>query len=280
LAKLVGKWRWTIVAILGIALASAVTAALWYYVRPYVEMQPDYLVAAESIEITPPPAWIRSSIVAETVRDAGLPPQLSILDKDLAGQLSRAFGLHPWVAKVGEIQTSYPASIRVELTYRRPVAMVEVSEGLLPIDVEGVLLPTLDFTPQDAQNYPRVAGISSRPLKSVGTSWGDPSVAAAGQLAALLHPLSDILPHPTIRLADAPFGNQNPAGTGKQQPAGGTGLSLLIATQAGGIFVWGSAPSAEGPEEKGAEEKIQKLRQFAKAYGSLDHVPAEQRDLR
>jgi hypothetical protein len=269
----VGRWQRPVVVVLAIVATAAAIVALWFYVRPYVQMQPDYLVASESIEITPLPEWIRSNIVAETIRDAGLPPQLSILDKTIADQLTRAFGLHPWVAKVGEIQTSYPATIRVELTYRRPVAMVAVAEGLLPIDEESVLLPTADFSPHEAQKYPRVEGIASRPLKSLGTTWGDPSVTAAAHLASLLAPLVDILPSPTIRWGEVP--GQSQAG-----PAGQSGATLLIATKSGASFIWGSAPHAERQGESVPAHKIARLRHLAATHGGLDQVPPNQRDLR
>jgi hypothetical protein len=265
------QWRRLVVSLIALTAAVLLGLALWPKLRPYIQEQPEYLVSAEAIEITPLPAWVHTDIVSEAIRDAGLPPQLSILDKKLADQLKGAFALHPWIAKVGSVRTSYPASIHVELTYRQPVALVEVDDGLLPIDAEGIVLPTADFSPGDTNNYPRIVGITSRPLKPVGTSWGDPAITAAALLAASLESLADILPRPTIRLADASLKAQSGL---DMQPI------FLLATASGTSFVWGAAPGHEPPGEASALDKLSMLRQLAAAHGSLDAIPADQRDLR
>lgn len=64
--------------------------------------------------------------------------------------------------------------------------MVEVTRGLLPIDSEGVLLPSEDFSPKEAEAYPRLGGIKSIPVGPVGTKWGDPRVDDNAQIAAVL----------------------------------------------------------------------------------------------
>src|SRR5262249_40387228 len=152
----------------------------------HVESQPEYRVATKDIEIPAAPAWIRADVKTEAIRQGGLPPQLSILDPHLQQRLEQAFGLHAWVAHVENVRTSYPARICVDLQYRRPVAMVEVYGGLLPIDIDGVLLPTEDFSPQEAQTYPRICGVRSSPLGPLGTRWDDPSVEAAAHLGEYL----------------------------------------------------------------------------------------------
>ena len=131
-------------------LAAMVLAAiqLRQQLRPHVAIQPEYLVASADMAITPPPAWIHSDVKATAIRDAALPSKLSILDDRLSERISQACLLNPWIARVEKVQTLYPARIQVNLIYRRPVAMIEVFGGLLPVDSDAVLLPTEDFRPR------------------------------------------------------------------------------------------------------------------------------------
>src|SRR5262245_9849775 len=123
--------KWIGRGLLAAAIVTGSTAAalgLWQKLRPHVSAQREYLVDVRELEVTPPPKWIRANVKAEVLRDAGLPPQISILDERLKETLTQAFSLHPWVAVVEKVETSYPARITVAIAYRRPVAMVEVHD--------------------------------------------------------------------------------------------------------------------------------------------------------
>ena len=104
-------------------------------------------LTANDIAITDRPWWIRSDVRTEVLRDSGLANQpLSILDDGLVERIKRAFSLHPWVAKVVRVTKSRPGRVEVEVVYRRPVAMVEApGEWLVPVDMEGVVLPQRRF---------------------------------------------------------------------------------------------------------------------------------------
>jgi hypothetical protein len=236
-------------------------------VRSHVEAQPEYLVAPSTIEITSPPNWIRADIKAEVIRDAGMREPLSILDQRLPESLSRRFALHPWIERVVAVKTSYPAHIKVELMYRRPIAMVEVHGGLLPIDADGVLLPTEDFTPQSAQNYPRVSGVESSPLGPLGTRWGDTFVEAAAKLAVALQ----------ADWQDLKLHHIQPAA---QWNAASRPAIVEVVTRNGTVFMWGSAPGEEIGDEPKSSEKLSTLKRLAAGDGSLDAAAKSDRDLR
>jgi cell division septal protein FtsQ len=254
-------------AIAGMALVAG-SLALWAKVRPHVQSQPEYLARVSDLEITAPPAWIHADIRAEVIRDTGLPSELSILDDRLINRLSQAFSLHPWVSRVAAVRTAYPVHIAVDLDYRRPVAMVEVSGGLLPIDADGVLLPTEDFTPEQAREYPRAAGVSSTPLGPVGTHWGDPKVEAASKLAD--------------SLADdwQQFGLRRILVREETTAEAGRRLVLDLITRGGITLVWGSPLGSEVASELKPAEKRTRLWQLASADGGLDAAAAGTRDLR
>ena len=105
-----------------------------------------------------------------------------VLDDNLPERVAHAFSLHPWVAKVGLVRRLSPARLEVELVYRRPVCMVEVREGPLPVDGQGVLLPSDDFSPVEKEHYPRLTGIDTMPMGPVGQRWGDGRVVGGAEL--------------------------------------------------------------------------------------------------
>jgi hypothetical protein len=255
-----------VVALIG-ALIIAGSLALWAKVRSHVQTQAEYLVPLAAVEITPPPDWIHADIRAEAIRDVELPESLSILDEKLSDRLSHAFALHPWVARVEGVETSYPAHIRIKLKYRRPVAMVVAYNGLWPVDAEGVLLPTEDFTPQAAQKYPRIVGVTSSSLGPIGTRWGDPLVENAAQLADLLAANWQGLQlhHIAVQQQNTMEANHH--------------VEMQLVSRGGTSFEWGSAPGDEAKDEISAAEKLERLKQLASA-GGLDAVPAGNRDLR
>ena len=144
---------------------------LWDQVRDHVAAAPDYRLDPATIEISPAvPEWIHADLKSEVIRDASLDTGLSTLDPELTMRIAQAFRLHPWVAKVVRVSKHFPAAVKVELVYRRPAAMVEVpGPALLPVDAEGVVLPTDDSRrsmrgsiPASRKSRPRPSGRSAR----------------------------------------------------------------------------------------------------------------------
>ena len=63
------------------------------------------------------------------------------MDDDLVERIAKAFARHPWVARVLAVTKRHPASVKVELAYRKPVCMVVVPGGLVPVDDGGSSCP-------------------------------------------------------------------------------------------------------------------------------------------
>src|SRR5690348_15167783 len=120
---------------------------MWERSEPGIAREPQYILAAERIQITPPPPWVRSDVKGQVLRDSGLLNTASVLDDwdVLAKRVKDAFELHPWIASVDRITRRLPSSLDIELKYRRPVAAVESSDAsgimFLPIDDHAVRLP-------------------------------------------------------------------------------------------------------------------------------------------
>jgi hypothetical protein len=245
--------------------------ALWNHVRTTVAAREVYRLDASEIHITPPPPWIRTDVRAEVIRDAGLAAGLSILDDGLVERVQQAFSLHPWVAKVERVTKRHPAHIDVEIVYRKPAAMVKVADGLYPVDAEGVLLPSEDFSPLETRNYPRLTGVESTPQGLTGTRWGDPIVAGGAKIGEALAPLWTDLQLQAIHWL---------------KPGAGGDASLPamfeLATAGGNRIVWGAAPGSESAGEPTAEQKVERLKNFLAQHGSLDDPTSspDQLDLR
>jgi hypothetical protein len=232
--------------------------AVWRWVRDTVLASPEYSVAPANVEITPLPAWIRSDLRAEIFRDGNLNPPLSIMDDNLTRRIAEAFSLHPWVAKVRQVRKFYPARVEVELVYRKPVAMVVVQDGLRPVDVEGVHLPTGDFCPLDADRYPRLTGVTSTPVGPVGTPWGDPRVVGGAQIAAAFGPDWQELKLDHI------------AATNLAEPGHPNDCLYEIFTPSGTRILWGRAPGSDLPGEVPAADKVLRLKRYLAENGSLE----------
>ncbi len=226
---------------------------------PEIGKRPEYQLRANNIQITEIPQWVPRDLVAQVAAQAGLNPTRSVLDENLTSDLAAAFRQHPWVEKVVKVSKSVPARVEVELVYRRPVAMVEVSTGLLPVDGSGVLLPPTAFAPEDALRYPLITQPKTSPVGAVGKAWGDPQVVAGARLAAVL------LPHwQDFRLTAIEI----PAGIDLRAPQ--EELVFQLQTQGGSRIIWGRAPGVIYPLELSADQKIGRLEECLTRFGGFD----------
>jgi hypothetical protein len=239
---------------------------LWQLMAPTVARNPQYILAAEQIQITTPPTWIRSDIKTQVLRDSGLVGTISVLDDwdQLAKRMKDAFELHPWVASVERITRRLPSSLVVELKYRRPIAAVESSDPtgvmFLPIDDHAVRLPEGDLTETERRYLPRVSGITGRPR--IGDVWDDPRVIGAARLAAQL---ADVWQQ--LRLVEI-FANA-PNSTHDDKPL----YTFEIVTTGNTRIIWGATPGQESSAgESPFNQKRQRLLDYAAQHGKLESI--------
>jgi len=239
---------------------------LWKRAATVVARDPVYRLSPDRIQITPPPAWIRSDIKAQVLRDSGLITSVSVLDDmdSLARRVKDAFQLHPWVASVERITRRLPSSLEIELKYRRPVAAVESSDATgvmyLPIDGQAVRLPEGDLTETERRYLPRISGITGRPV--VGDVWNDPRVVGGAKLAAQL---ADVWQQ--LRLVEI-LANVQPA------PRDDKTLCLFeLVTTGGTRIIWGATPGQEtSTGESPFDEKRKRLLDYAAQHGKLESI--------
>ncbi|MBU6237469.1 MAG: hypothetical protein KGQ51_06545 [Planctomycetes bacterium] len=221
-----------------------------------------YAVKPENIHMTNTPAWLKTDIVREVFEGSNL-GRMSLLDDQTAAVIARAFDAHPWIRKTYRVQKMAGGQILVNVEYRNPIAMVhcetdssEVSDGgakesFLPIDAEGVLLPTKDFAQADIPNYMLIyaRNIRASDHRRVGTPLGDSQVAEAVLLARELLPLREetnvvaLYVYPT-------------------RSSGKAKWMLELATRGGPRIIWGSAPGLEARDEPSLPWKIKRLREI------------------
>lgn len=253
------RMRFVAVLLVPIVFA-ALGYAGWHFARDSLSRQPEYRLSAERVEVSPPPDWVPDDFVRRVLQSAGLESTASILDPNLPSKLAQAFAADPWVEGVLRVEVRFPSGADVRLTYRRPVALVEVaSQGLFPVDRNGVLLPTdyfIDAAPEKKNDYPRIEGIRSTPFGTVGTPWGDPLVHDAAGLAGLVDDLVDVLDIAAVVPSSVP------------SPGGGR-IVCRLRTHEGTEVVWGRFAQ----DDPKAEVKKQRLRELADLYDSLDGVP-------
>jgi hypothetical protein len=240
----------------GIAVVAAAVAGgllLWSRVSDDVRSDNGYVLEPAGIEVTGIAPWVRTDLKGEALRNASLDGRLPLDDPELPRRLARAFDMHPWVRRVVRVDLEHPGQAIVEVACREPVAMVSVTGGLLAIDAEGVVLPSADFTAEDAARYPRIVGVATSPQGPEGSPWGDPVVEEAAGLAVAIGP---------------EWTDQNLVECRVTAEQGRRGWVLV--NRAGDSIRFGSAPGREVAGEPSAAAKVVRLQSLGEIEGDVD----------
>ena len=271
-AWLVGTGRPVVYLLLIAGVFGGGSYLAWHKMRPRILDAPEYRLGPGQVNVSPPtPAWIHSDILAEAFRDPRLDGALSIMDDDLVDRIRKVFEDHPWVERVVRVQRRHPASVDVELEYRRPVCMVQVPKGVLAVDPKGVVLPSGDFTPYEATRYPLIVGVDRKPSTPVGRTWRDAKVIGGAEIAAAFGPAWDVLKlHRIVPMPNAPSG----AGVGPSSEP-----FFALTTRKGTQILWGYAPGANVLGEIPAQTKVDRLKQYQLDNDTLDDPRNERREL-
>ena len=239
---------------------AVVLVVLWSIGQSRLRHDDMFQLRAADIDLLPEqPSWIKEDVLQSVVKQHNL-EQLFLDDKNLTKQLADAFTLHSWILSVERVEKS-PTGVQVLVSYRRPVAMVEVKfndrpHGL-PIDASGTVLPPGDFNADDISNYLRIAWDHLRPSGNVGDPWGDTKVNGAAKLAGLFNDT-----------AWQEMGLYRIEVT--LNPRNSTVVYYIVLKEYPEIRVlWGSEPGQETAEEQIAPEKIAELTAFYRANKTL-----------
>ncbi|KAA1262330.1 hypothetical protein LF1_48940 [Rubripirellula obstinata] len=214
-------------------------------------------VRAEAIQVTEPPMYVRSDVINSVYNDTAM-SGLSLMDRSATSKIAAAFSMHPWVRDVLSVRKLPGGVVDVRLDYRLPVAMTRVykpqyassEKYYLPIDGEGVLLPSEEFARSETRDFIHIEipGVDSN--NRPGTKFGDRRVEAAAALAEILKPFREQAEIRSIQVVGDSRFNDVP--------------QLEIETTDGRRFAWGNPPGLEAPGEATAEMKVQTLLQADK----------------
>lgn len=207
----------------------------------------------EKIQISPQPDYVRSDIVQAVYRDTAM-QGLSLLDRQATTKIAAAFSMHPWVRKVVGVRKLPGGEIDVRLLYRRPVAMVHVYKPdpsddrsyFFPVDGDGVLLPTSEFTTSETSHYLYIEVPGVYTTNPVGSAFGDARVEAAARLAEYLSPYREEVGIRSIGVYGDPRQMEIP--------------QLELVTPGEKRIFWGSPPGVEPPGEATAKMKLKRLK--------------------
>lgn len=254
---------------LATVVSAAVLAPYVPWLLPDLSKQGEYQFPLAEAEVTPPAGWVPVSLPKEIAEAAELPEVVSLLDRDLCRRVGEAWQRNPWVREVHAVRITNRPGLSIEVTYRTPAALVEVPDGLYPIDGEGVLLPPVDFSMSDAARLPHIRGAATLPEGSAGRAWGDEVIHAAARLAVVLTPEQDLdLYWKRFRFA-AIVVPSLPADVPASEAI------LEIETLDGSRIVWGKAPGADSLEPS-VEQKLARL-DYLDRFGTLKGLPQPQR---
>jgi len=231
----------------------------WEHVAANVRNDPRFLINAGQIHTPPQPDWIQDDVKTEVVKSDDL-AHVSVLDHRAVDRVANAFANHPWVEQVTRVEKSDGPRIDVTLTYRTPVAMVEVytadGRGLLPVDKHSVLLPPDDFSPKQARDFLRISAGRLPTSCTLGAAWGDERVAGAAQIASAWAPhWREMELYRVVTFAGAAGDIDN--------------LQYELHTRNGAHVLWGRAPGKEASGEATASQKIQRLQSFVHKNGPI-----------
>ena len=227
----------------------------WFAVWNTLPQRAEYRLSAEFVRVPMAPPWVPADFVESVLRNSGL-ASASLLESGMAEKLAKAFAADSWVESIVHVELRFPSGADVDLVYRRPIAVVEVAQGLLPIDPNGTLLRTdyfISVAPEKKYDYLRISGIRSTPLGGVGTAWGDPLVHTSARLAEVLADVAEPLELATI----LPNSERNQT-------------VFRLKTAAGTEIVWGRFDTND-PKNNAKKKRLLEL---AEQYGSLDRAPA------
>jgi hypothetical protein len=225
---------------------------------PDLTERDEYRLNASRVKITRAPRYVPENLVAAVIEQSGLSDSATLLDEDLVGKVAAAFRKHPWVAEVISVRRIPPAQLQVEVTYRKPVGMVRVKQGMYPVDPSAILLPPTDFSVSDIKRFPKILNVQTSPEGPAGTNWGDVAVTGAARIAEALASRWQRFELVAILVP--------------RQAAANTTINDLVyqlETAGGSRIVWGRAPRTNHPGELSTDRKIGRL-QYLSDLGGFD----------
>lgn len=238
-------------------------------VWPSVSQSHNFRLSTDRIVLTEPNEWVPHGIAKQLALAHPEWKERNLLEDRLAEDLATEFRKHPWISSVDRVEKTRQGVVKVDVTYRIPIAAVETFQGLVSIDSEGFVLPSSDIRPSDQERLPRLRGISPTSVWMPGQKWNDPLVISGAKLCAALVPQGNLdqywKKYGLLAVVAPEKSQESPEETG-QPPV----FELLTLRQR--RIVWGYPPDVESHEPSTAR-KLENLAAHFKKYKSLEQPP-------
>jgi hypothetical protein len=230
-----------------------------------------FQLTVENLRVTPQPSYIQADL-KKAAFDGSRLSELNLLDADVVEKVHAAFAVHSWIEKVS-VQKNR-TGVDVDLTYRRPVALVEFGENLLlPVDRAGIVLDGQHFNAASTDQFVRIT-VDSPQVGSLvhGDVWPDERIVAAAMIADWIK--EKAAAWGIVRIVHVPLE------AGSTEPAGD--FEFLSTNGKSGVrIMWGSPPGFERTNEATAQQKLANLEKWIADRGSLaDFSSSQTIDLR
>lgn len=224
---------------------------------------PFFQVDAAQTAALQTPDWMPAEWVAEAQTIITNRPVFSIFDDATVQGICDELQKLPWVKSARESERGLPRTLRIAITPRTPVGIVESKGALVLVDGEGMVLPAGSFAPERLAPLPRIIkwkGDFTNPV--VGAQWKEDAVMDGVSVAMLLpqlyfSTLKDIAPD--FRIVNIDVANVDGV-LDSREP------EILLTTSSGARIKWGRAPRSikfgEVPTETKFKNLVNVLREF------------------
>ncbi len=261
-------WRLHPLTLFILATVATIVGGIWLWQSNKSELldRAAFQLTSERLSVTPQPEYVATDL-KKAAFDGSQLADVNLLDSDLVSKVHAAFSVHSWIRQVAVRKNRF--GVDVELTYRKPVALVEFGDNLLlPVDQNGVVLDGADFNSKYADQLPRIS-VESPQVGSLvhGDAWPDERIVAAAMIAELILPTAK--DWGILRIAHVPLtvGSNAPEGEFEfLTAAGNSGIRVL----------WGSPPGFERLNEVSPAQKLETLGQWISERGSLADIGTTQ----
>lgn len=257
LGERLARWRWRAVVALwvaGVAAAGFGVAAL----EPMARRISNAPLRLHWVNL---PMWLsdpaQAGFLRQRERDAGLVASDSLHDHGLCRRVAERLAASPWIARVNGVVVVSDGQVRVDATFRMPVAMVQSGGLAFLIDAGGVRLPLQMPAGQvDRRDWLVITGVQSS-VPREGEAWAGTDVAAGLKLVNYLlreQLAGRVAFRPILRDIDV-------SNVGLRRDRLGGEIQLTTTNPVGRIH-WGLTPDEEWEMERPAASKLSVLNEL------------------
>ena len=275
-------------ATLFVGLNVFIAAAAMYCWDKYQDKIVDHdalVLSEDKIAINTPPVWAKTNLKEAILESSGKPK--SLFDTDLIQDAVSTLKTVGWIENVHRLEKS-TNGLSVELSYREPVAFVELHEKtvpgwkkkdqLIPIDRHGVVMPenlVIDDGSRPkiyVSHFDQETGKVPSHMQEIlrWATWPDDRITQAAAISNLL--IQDWQALGLCRIITFPA----------SEPTQNSSTPFELWTNEGpnaATIIWGNAPGLEVIGEATADQKLTALKAYVQANGPLNKLSGRRIDI-